>query len=38
MGRRGRERAEASFSHAALSDRVAAVVAALPRTAVAADA
>jgi len=31
MGRRGRERAEASFSHAALSDRIAAVVASLPR-------
>lgn len=38
MGRRGRERAVASFSHAALSDRVAAVVGDLPQPAIAADA
>jgi phosphatidylinositol alpha-1,6-mannosyltransferase len=35
MGQRGRERVEASFSHAALSDRLAALVAALPRPVVA---
>jgi phosphatidylinositol alpha-1,6-mannosyltransferase len=35
MGRRGRERAEVSFSHAALADRLAGLVATLPRLPVA---